>query len=705
MSPKPEVLSPAGSPETLVAAVRAGTDAVYLGAPRFSARAGAKNFGPEELRSAVEYCHARGVKVYLAVNTLLLDGELADALKLVRFACGLPVDALLVQDMGLLRLLRRCAPGLRLHASTQTGVHTAAGASALLEAGFARVVLARELSLEEIARIHALCPIELETFVHGAQCMSVSGQCYFSSVLGSRSGNRGLCAQPCRLPFSAPGGTGHDLSLRDLSMIVRAGELARAGSVCLKIEGRLKRPEYVAAATRACRLAADGLEVPQELLDSLGAVFSRSGFTTGYADGKRGRQMFGVRSREDVAGATETVLRGLRGYYSAETAKIPVDFTVKIPYNKPAFLLVRDADGVTARAEGPAAEPARTRPLTEDFCAEHLKKTGGTPFFVRNFSCEIGEGLSLPVSELNRMRREALAELERLRAVRPAVPFSPPAAVPTEKRRAEAASRAESLRLRARFPGTELPQQAKSCELVFVPCTADPHLLAHLLESGFPIGVELPRGLFGMEDSVRRRLELASAAGVRDVWAGNLDGAKIALEARLLVHGGFTLNIANTEALEWYREFGLADAELSPELKLSQAAAVGGGLPRGILLYGRIPLMLCRCCPAANSPRGCLHCKTAPEPGRRPELTDRRGVKFPVQCLGAGSEVLNSVPLYLADRLADVKNADFGLLRFSTESPEEAGSIIGRYLAAREGEAPGMEPGTFTRGLFYRGME
>ena len=705
MSPKPEVLSPAGSPESLTAAVRAGADAVYLGASRFSARAGAKNFGPEELKSAVEYCHARDVKVYLAVNTLLLDGELSDAAELVRSACSLPVDALLVQDMGLLRLLCRCAPALRLHASTQTGVHTAAGASALLAAGFRRVVLARELSLAEIADIHARCPIELETFVHGAQCMSVSGQCYFSSVLGSRSGNRGLCAQPCRLPFSAPGGTGHDLSLSDLSMISRAGELARAGSVCLKIEGRLKRPEYVAAATRACRLAADGQKIPQELLDSLAAVFSRSGFTTGYADGERGRGMFGVRSKEDVTGATEAVLRGLRGYYCAEAPKIAVDFTLKIPYNKPAFLLARDAAGSTARAEGPAAEPARTLPLTEDFCAEHLKKTGGTPFFARDFSCEIGEGLSLPVSELNRMRREVLAELLRLRAVRPAVPFSPALPEPPEKHRAG------TLRLRARFSGTDLPEAAKSCELVYVPYAADPHLLARLLENGFPIGVELPRGLFGIEDPVRRRLELAKAAGVRDVWAGNLDGAAIALACGLRVHGGFTLNITNTQALEWYREFGLADAELSPELKLSQAAAVGGALPRGLLLYGRIPLMLCRCCPAANSPRGCLHCKTPPEPGLRPEpgwrpeLTDRRGMKFPIQCLGACSEVLNSVPLYLADRLADVKNADFGLLRFSTESPEEAGSVIGRYLSAREGGAAGMEPGTFTRGLSYRGME
>ncbi len=206
-------------------------------------------------------------------------------------------------------------------------------------------MLARELSLRETEAIHSECPIELEVFVHGALCMSVSGQCYFSSVLGSRSGNRGMCAQPCRLPFSVPGGTGHDLSLHDLSLIGRIGELERAGAASLKIEGRLKRPEYVAAATRACRLAADGKPVPPELTEQLEAVFSRSGFTQGYADGKRGREMFGIRSKEDVKSATESVLRPLREIYSSEAQRIPVDFTLKIPYNKPMSLAASDGDG------------------------------------------------------------------------------------------------------------------------------------------------------------------------------------------------------------------------------------------------------------------------------------------------------------------------------------------------------------------------
>ncbi len=690
---KPEILAPAGAPESIPAAVRAGADAVYLGVRRFSARAGAGNFDAGDLAAAVRYCHARGVRVYLALNTLLTDSELPDALRVAQAACALPVDAVLVQDMGLARLLRSRAPRLRLHASTQTGVHTAAGAKALCRAGFRRVVLARELSLPEVAAIHRACPIELEVFVHGAQCMSVSGQCYFSAVLGSRSGNRGQCAQPCRLPFSAPGGTGHDLSLKDLSLISRAEELARAGAVSLKIEGRLKRPEYVAAAARACRLSVDGRPVPRWLADGLRAAFSRSGFTSGYADGRRGRAMFGVRSRQDARAATSGVLRSLRRLYASELEKIPVDFALEVLPAKPVALSAEDAEGNRVRAAGELPRPAMNLPVKEARCAKQLEKTGGTPFFARRISCRIGEKLAVPVSELNRLRREALEGLERARgSAVPPVPFRAEA-VPAPQEH-----RAGPFRLRARFAGTRLPRAARRCELVYVPCTADPHRLSELLAEGFPVGVELPRGLFGLEDAARRRLELARAAGVTDVWAGNLDGVRLALDAGMRVHGGFSLNIFNTAALEWYGSLGLADTELSFELKLSQAAYLGGGLPRGLLLYGRLPLMLCRCCPAANSAQGCLHCQTPPE------LTDRRGVRFPIQCFGACSEVLNSVPLYLADRLDDVKNQDFGVLRFSTESTEEAERILEIFLAAAAGERAPVYAGNFTRGLYYRGV-
>ena len=280
-----EILAPVGSWECLEPAVRCGCDAVYLGGSRFSARGFAKNFDGDLLADAVKYCHGRGVKVYQALNTLLRDEELPLALRSAEYACEIGVDALIVQDVGLATLVHQMAPEMRLHASTQMSVHTPAGVELLAEMGFQRVVLSRELSLREIEEIARRSPIELEVFVHGALCMSVSGQCYFSALLGSRSGNRGLCAQTCRLPFAAPNGTGHDLSLKDLSGIGYWKQLEELGVASAKIEGRMKRPEYVAAAVSACRHAADGEEVPPSLNESLRAVFSRSGFTQGYLEG------------------------------------------------------------------------------------------------------------------------------------------------------------------------------------------------------------------------------------------------------------------------------------------------------------------------------------------------------------------------------------------------------------------------------------
>lgn len=690
---KPEILAPAGGPESLRAAVRAGADAVYLGASAFSARASAQNFDGQSLKEAVEYCHARGVKVYLAMNTLMQESELLPALELLQYACTLPVDAVLVQDTGLLLLARRCAPGMPLHASTQMSLHTPAGVRAAYEAGMTRVVLSREMSLREIAAVHAACPVELEAFVHGALCMSVSGQCYFSAVLGTRSGNRGMCAQPCRLPFSVPGGTGHDLSLKDLSMIGRIGELVQAGVASAKIEGRMKRPEYVAAATRACRLAADGEPIPPELLRNLGAVFSRSGFTTGYLDGRLGREMFGTRTKEDVTGATEAVLSELRDLYHQESQRVPVRFSLAVHAGQPVCVGVWDEDGHEAFAQGPMPEPALRRALTAERCTEQLEKTGGTPFLAREVSCDIGEGLSIPVSLLNRLRREALEKLERLRAVREPVAFFLKPFFPTPHRIFLPEGK---LPMRARFQRAELPEAAKLCERVYVPDTTPPGQLERLQQAGFRVALDLPRGLFGMEEALKKRLALAKEAGVTHVWAGNLGAAALAKEMGMAVHGGFSLNMTNSAALQWYADFGLADAELSVELSLRAVSLLGGELPRGLVLYGRLPLMLTRNCPAANGEQGCLHCM-----GDAPELTDRRGVRFPIQCAGACSEVLNSVPLWMGDRLKEVKNIDFGVLRFTAETLEEQQRVLELYCAGAR--APTPEPASFTRGLYYKG--
>lgn len=686
-----EILAPSGSPESLIAAVRAGTDAVYLGASSFSARANAQNFDDQALAEAVQYCHVRGVKVYLAVNTILREEELPRAMSLVEYACGLPVDAVLVQDMGLFRLIRQAAPDLPVHASTQMSIHTPAGARALEQAGAARVVLSREMSLREIREVADQVSVELEAFVHGALCMSVSGQCYFSAMLGSRSGNRGLCAQPCRLPFKTTGGTGHDLSLKDLSMIERLQELEDAGVVCAKIEGRMKRPEYVAAAVSACRHAADEGSVPPDLMENLRAVFSRSGFTDGYPDGRLGREMFGIRQKEDVTAATGKVLSGLRGLYKGEYQRVSVSFHLAVHRDVPALLTARDMDGNEIKVQGEVPQPAQTRPLDSSLCEKQLGKTGGTPYRMAACDCDIDENLSLPIPALNGMRRQALEKLDEIRRCRPPFRFQAPDFCQRTKDRGTG-----RLPLRGRFPDENLPESASLLEWCYVPYTIAPERFTQLCEAGCAVALELPRGLFGLEKTVIAQLERLWEVGARHVWAGNIGAAQLAKELGFTVHGGFSLNLVNGEALAWYREFGLADAELSFELTLRQTAAVKDSLKRGLLLYGRLPLMLTRNCPAANGPDGCRHCKKS---GTIAVGTDRRGTDFPIQCFGACSEVLNSVPLELSDRLDEVQNMDFGVLRFTTEDLPEREAVIRRYFQG------GTPEGTYTRGLYYRGIE
>lgn len=686
-----EVLSPAGGREALEAAVRAGADAVYLGGRAFGARANAKNFSREELRQAVETCHARGVRVHVTVNILLKDSELPEALAFVEFLCGLPVDAVLVQDVGLLALLRQRAPALPVHASTQMSLHTPAGVRLAEELGATRAVLARELSLREIREIREGCGVELEAFVHGALCMCVSGQCLLSAMLGGRSGNRGQCAQPCRLPFAAPGGTGCDLSLKDLSFAGQIHRLREAGVCSMKVEGRMKRPEYVAAATAACRLAADGLPVPEELSQKLEAVFSRSGFTDGYLTGRRGREMFGTRRKEDVTAATEKVLGSLRGLYRGERQSVPVSLTLSEEAGQ-LTLTAEDGEGRCAQARAPGSGEHRT---PAERAEQQLRKTGGTPF--KAGAVTVPEEVSLSIPELNALRRWALEGLLEARAGREAIPFSQiplPEAVPHRRQ-------GKGLAWRASFrQAGQVCPEALACEEIALPVETGPQDLAYLREAGPKILLDLPRAVFGWEERLRELMLARMEMGFTDFICGNLGALQLCRELGATPHGAFSLNIANTAALEEFARLGLATAELSQELSGRETGALGGTLPRGVMVYGRQALMLTRNCPLANSPRGCLHCKA---PGY---LTDRKGKKFPVLCRGLGREkgiggieLFNSVPLWLGDLQEELAGVDFGILRFTVENSVECGEIL---RAVRAGK---ICQGSYTRGLFRRGVE
>ena len=674
---KLEILAPSGSIESIYPAVRMGTNAVYIGAWKMSARSAAQNFNKEELKTAVEYCHARGVKVYLACNTLVHDDELQTAWDIIKYACEIPVDALIMQDIGLISLVRKYAPDMRIHGSTQMSVHTPMGVQYLEKMGLKRVVLSRELSKSEIQEIKAKTHAELEIFVHGALCMSVSGQCYFSAMLGSRSGNRGACAQPCRLPFSDGFRNNYALSLKDNSIIKYLHELSEMGVTSAKIEGRMKRPEYVGIAVKACRESLDNGTVDKDIYDKLQAVFSRSGFTDGYFTGNLGADMFGIRSKENVTSATEKILSDIRVMYKDEKPLVPVemDFTMKDGEN--ISLKVHDNDGNEVSVSGAAPEKALKVALSEEKCRVNLTKTGGTPFFENGFHADIQDGLTVPMSEINALRRNALEQLTEKRTKRNPIPCLEPTFPLTNSRKNKSPKY-----FRGRFTNGDIPDSFLDSELIYVPMNLTDDEYNSLMDKGFAVAVEIPRGMFGMENQIFERLKYIQTLGINEVLASNIGAVEMAKNLDMDIHGGFGLNITNTASVEWAEQEGLLDIEVSIELTLEQIAKLGGKIPLGIVSYGLIPLMLTR-----NNP--------APETNF---IRDRKGIDFPVQTYGACTEILNSVPVILSDRKNELKGIDFEVYRFSVENSV----AIGENSALSHKND--LAKGNFTRGLYYRGV-
>lgn len=681
-----EILAPAGGEAQLRAAVLCGADAVYLGLRGFNARAGAENFDENTLPQTVGWCHARGVRVYVTLNTLVTDRELPQWLHSLDAVAAAGVDGVLVQDLGLAKIIRQRYPTLPLHASTQMTIHNLAGARLLEEMGFAQVVLARELSKEEIAAICAGTSMRCEVFVHGALCMSVSGQCYLSSVLGERSGNRGRCAQPCRLDFKSHG-RGYALSLKDLTLTDRLRELEALGVASFKIEGRLKRPEYVAAAVTACRQSLAG-EVPD--LETLRSVFSRSGFTDGYYTGQRDLSMFGTRTREDAAASAE-VLGKLSALTRNEVGRLPVDMVLTMAPGEPATLAVTDG---THRVEvaGEVPQTALTRPTDEELAHRALEKCGGTPFYLQNLTCHIGEGLMLPLSALNRLRAAALTALAEARSVVVPYPQAPAAAgEPAGRARPVGAPR---LGCRLAAAAQMTPAIRRGGGRLSLPL----HELAErpeLLETGAERWVaELPAFCAPQqEEAVMRALRKLKEQGLTAALCGNLGSLLMAREAGLRIIGDYGLNIINSPAAQQAAALGCDEITLSFECERNAARNIHSPVPIGVIAYGRLPLMLLRNCPGKTA-AGCGDCRGINH------ITDRRGEDFPLQCQNRQyTHLLNPRPLFLSDRLPEWDFCDFLTLRFTTETPAECDEVLKMY---QTGAAP-AEP--FTRGLYYRTLK
>ena len=687
---KIEILAPVGNEEMLRAAVFSGADAVYLGFSGFNARTSANNFDADTLKDAVRFCHARGVAVHVALNTTVYGGELPALEAAIRAVAASGADAVICQDLAVATLIGRIAPQLPRHGSTQMSVHSLQGALELKELGFTRVVLARELSLPEVEHITKHCGIETECFVHGALCMCVSGQCYMSAFLGGRSGNRGSCAGPCRLPFEANAlpegkpGRLHHLSLKDNSVIDKLDQLQALGVASAKIEGRLRTPEYVAAAVSACLAGREGHAYDRDLLKN---AFSRSGFTSGYLDGKIDGTMFGVRSEAD-AEQTKKTLPMLRELYRRERSRVPVKMKLEIEEGGEK-LTVMDADGNKAFAYGDAEpQPARTDP-TESL-HRSLAKTGGTPFAAsaEDITVEMDGGpWFVPGSAVNELRREALdALLKKREVLRPwpttdeHVPALPLRTLPSRRT------------LRARFENWEqVPERAlDGIEYLILPIAQADRVPREWRAKTL---LELPRVMFGrLEEDTARRIAATQDAGFAGYEVSNI--AHLRLCRGLPMSGSFGLNITNQLAAQFYADNGLGSMLILPEVKDSDISTIapthdGRPVPTGVLVYGHMPLMVTRACPLQNI-HDCAHC------GKTGVLTDRKAKKFPVRCGLGVRTIYNPVPIYMGDKPGAL-TVDYGVAYFTLESREEAAQILDmiRTHAPFEGD--------FTRGLYFKG--
>ncbi len=694
-----EILSPAGSPEGIIAAVQNGADAVYVGLGDFNARRNAKNFTYEDFKKAAEYCRVRGVKIYVTFNTLCSDRELPNLAEQAKIACRLGADAFIVQDLGVMKAVRQVAPEVDVHASTQMSINNLEGVRLAAAMGLKRVVLARELPREDIEYICKNAPIETEVFVHGALCMSYSGQCYMSSVIGRRSGNRGLCAQPCRLNYSTGGhASEYLLSLKDNCLIDYVDELEKIGVTSIKIEGRMRRPEYTAIVTGIYSRAIKDKKVPTaDDMRALSSAFSRQGFTDGYFTGQKGPDMFGIRE-EETSNDKVIFSTARKNYLNGEYQRVPVRFVSIIHKGEPAKLAVADESGNNAATEGLIPELAFHKELTTTALQTQLHKTGGTPFYCIGVKSVVDRGLSLPTAAINEMRRDVLAELmEKRKALEPRQEgeFVPgfqllnredkPRITVSVLKAAQLSKDLAALKPHMVYiPANELQNSVKALG----PFLEDPDIT---------VAVRLPRVIFDSEKTeVTAFLEKAKEMGIRDALVGNLGHLQYAKSFGFRPRGDFGLNAFNSQSLKAVKDLGFLSTTLSFEMRLEQIRDLSKPIDTELIVYGRLPLMLTENCIIKCSSGVCA-CDNFSG------LKDRQGASFPVVSeFKHRNVVLNSKKLFLADKRKIT--AQLGLwaerLMFTTENAVECVSVMKRYLGQGD-----YEPGGYTRGLYFRGVE
>lgn len=653
----PELLAPAGDMECLYAAVAAGADAIYVGGKRFGARAFAKNFDIDELASAARYCHLHGVRLYVTVNTLIEDKEMPEALEYAAELYRAGVDALIAADIGLICAIRRYIPDMEIHASTQMSLHSAMGVDMAAELGISRAVVARELSLSDIKAVVEKSKCEIEVFLHGALCVCHSGQCLFSSMVGGRSGNRGECAQPCRLPY----GKGYPLSLKDLSLAEHIPELIESGVASLKIEGRMKSPEYVYTVTKIYRrLLDEGRASTPAENEQLRRAFSRGGFTDGYFVGNTESKMTGIRSAEDKEDS--------RGLASVDIAKkrVAVKARVVMRLGKPCEMtLTNGAKTVSVLGATPA--PAQNMPLTAGAVRERLAKMGNTNLSLlpEDIELDFDEGINLPLSAINALRRDAAEAFEDSSRSLGEIKYITPARVPQKKQ-----TTAQFFSEKAYLSAIKADERTVGAfDICFLPLFSSPEGLARAN------GVFVPPVVFDSEVyEVMDALKMAKKQGIMYALVSNLAQIQLVSDAGLKACGDFRLNITNRESALVYEKMGVCYTVLSPELTLPKARDIEGA----VITYGRIPLMVTeRCFMRENF--GCKSCSCC-------SLTDRKGEKFPIiREFKHRNIIFNSVFTYMGDRKEELENMkiDSRHFIFSTEGGEEIVAACRAYTRGK----------------------
>ena len=658
----PELLAPAGSFEALKAAIAGGADAVYFGGGDFNARINAKNFSNEELKQAIDMLHSCGRRAYITLNTLVHGREMEDYLRFAEFVYTAGVDALIVADLGGAEAIHRHLPNLELHASTQMSGHNLAQAELLAKHGFSRMVCARELPRDDIEYLVKNSPIEIEMFTHGALCVCHSGQCLFSSLVGGRSGNRGECAQPCRLPYADENGRqSYPLSLKDLSLAGHITDLIDCGVQSLKIEGRMKSPEYVYGVVRAFRnLLDEGKNATSEELNQLARVFSRGGFTQGYYNRKINSSMLGIRSDEEKS-ISKTSLYSSEKIDEITPKQQKITAFARIHLDRPSELTLTCGDA-TVTAYGQTPERAISLPLSKENALKNLTKFGATNFELEKIEMEIGDGLILPLSALNELRRNASEMLKEALASNESVRKGFEEYIPrvSQNKKRELCT--------ARFYTSEqITAFARDYfDIIYLPIQN---------YNGECEGIILPPVILDSElDRVKKMLQKAKEDGAKYALVGNLGALELAKKFGFAVHGDFRFNVYNNETVSKLENLGVESIILSPELTLPQIRNVKGDI--GAIVYGRIPLMLLEKC-VSKEVTTCENCGK-----NQAAITDRRGFTFPIlREFEHRNVIYNSAPTYVADLENDLKRANVTNRHFifSTESKNEVNSIIEAY--------------------------